>query len=143
MFSHGHLGRVFTAMAMIITAYGGYLWLQLEQPDEATINQRVESSYQQEIHRMEAAQMQRLAKLKGDLPNMSPEEQALALYQASEPMNLSPAQKERHQQAIRRDITEYHAYKRKKATSMLFLGLALLFMAQTPRLVERFLNSRA
>lgn len=143
MFSQGHLGRVFTALALFIAAYGGYLFLQLENLDEAAIEQRVESSYQREMQRMEAAQLQRLNRLKDELPNMTAEEQALLLYQASEPMNLTQAQKDRHRQAIRRDITGHQEHKRKKASSMIFLGLALLFMTQTPKLVQRFIDSRA
>ncbi len=142
MFSHGHLGRVFTAIGFIVAAYGGYLWLQIEPLDDNTIEQRVELSFQQEMHRMQVAQAQRLARVKDQLPNMSPEEQALVLYQASEPMNLSDEQKARHRQAIRRDITEHYAYRRKKASSLIFLGMALLFMTLTPKLVQRFMDSR-
>ena len=142
MFSHGHLGRIFTAMGLIVAAYGGYLWLQIEPLDAPKIEQRVEEVFNQELQRMEGALVQRLAKAKDELPNLSPEEQALLLYQASEPMHLSPEQEERHRQAIRRDISEHYEYRRKKARSLIFLGLALLFMSITPQLVARFLPTR-
>ena len=143
MFSHGHLGRVFTALALIITCYGLYQWMQIEPMNAAQVDQRVEEGFQREMQRMEQVQMQRLARAKDELPNLSPEEQALLLYQASEPMHLTPEQEKRHRDAIRRDITGHYAYRRKKASSLIFLGGALLFMTMTPKLVKRFMESRS
>ena len=144
MFSQpGHLNRVFTFIGFIVAAYGGYLWLQLEPtPDEATLNMRVEEMYKQEMWRMQQVQVRRLAEAKDKLSGMTPEEQALLLYQASEPIQVSPEREALHKKAIRRDIQGSHERRRKKATSMLFLGGALLFMTLTPQLVARFMENR-
>lgn len=141
MFSRpGHLNTVFTLIGFIVAAYGGYLWMQIEPLDEASINRQVEEGFKQEMWRMEQHQARRLAEAKDKLSGMSPEEQARLLYQASAPITLTPEQEQMHKKAIRRDITESHAYRKKKATSLLFLGGALLFMTLTPKLVQRLMS---
>lgn len=142
MFSHGHLGRVFTAIGIIVFTYGLYQWFEIQPLDDAQVEQRVEEGLKQELWRMEQVQVRRLANAKDELSGMPPEEQALLLYQASTPIELTPEQEARHRQAIRRDITEHQAYRKKKSTSLMFLGAALLFMTLTPKLVERFMAGR-
>ncbi|MGB1581507.1 MAG: hypothetical protein ACPHER_08360 [Nevskiales bacterium] len=145
MFSYrpGQFNRVLTFIGFIVGSYGGYLWMQLEPaPEGAHLEMRIEEAYKQEMWRMQQVQVRRLAEAKDQLSGMTPEQQALLLHQASEPIQVSPEREALHKKAIRRDITSNYESRRKRAVSMLFLGGALLFITLTPQLVQRWLTRR-
>ncbi|GEM_PF-4405204 len=127
-----NISRVFMVIGAVLLAWGLQKYNEVGNPGEFEIDSRVEMAYKQEIARMEQANLNRLGKHKDDFESLSQEEQALLLMQASEPVVLSEEQEAKHKTAIRYEITESIAYKRKKAASLIFAGSALLFLMVSP-----------
>ncbi len=126
------LNRVLMIVGAVLLAWGIQKLVETGNPTEAEIQAGVETMYQQELYRMEQAQINKLGKMKDEIGTMSDEEKAIILMQASRPIELSPEREAMHKQAIRRDITEAHAYKKKKASALTFAGGALLFLMLSP-----------
>lgn len=126
------LNRVLMIVGAVLLAWGVQRLVEIGNPTEAEIQAQVEKVYQQELYRMEQAQLDRLGKMKDEIETMSDEEKAIILMQASQPIQLTPEREAKHKQAIRRDITEAHAYKKKKASALTFAGGALLFLMLSP-----------
>lgn len=127
-----NLNRFFLIIGAILLAWGMQQLIEIGNPSEAQIQERIDAIYSQEMHRMEQAQLNRLAKMKDELETMSEEEKALILMQASRPIQLTPEQEAKHRKAIRRDITAAHEHKKKKASALTFAGGALIFLMLSP-----------
>ena len=128
----GRLNSMLMIIGAVLLAWGLQKLSEVGNPTDIEIEAQVDTIYQQELHRMEQAQVNELAKLKDEADTMSPEEKALILMRASQPIQLTAEQEDKHRKAIRSEITQSIEHRRKKAASLAFAGGALLFLMLSP-----------
>ncbi len=92
---------IIVVIAVGFCVYGGYNWLQVEQPSEQQLKLDVEANYQVDIARMQA-------------------------QEADGKLDISPEWEAKHRRAIREEFQASTQHEKGLARSWFVIGLALL-----------------